>query len=186
MRQVLTTVSSAGATLFWAYLSGPSQRCAIFVSVASEIAVALIGGVAGLSSGIVGTLFAPWATWRFEERRLARQRRIERIEEWKQGVTELRDDELRHGKPFKRMRPLHEQGNIAAPPAFDTYVPSADLIDLSAKPWWGTLKLELSDHKRRSIEELNRLSLDQRIGVLPARLTEEINLIERNVWKLLG
>ncbi|MDH6194595.1 hypothetical protein M2272_001224 [Mycobacterium frederiksbergense] len=154
--------------------------------MASEIAVALIGGGAGLATGIVGTLFAPWATWRFEERRLARQRRIERIEEWKEGVADLRDDELRHGKPFKRMRPLHEQGNIAAPPAFDTYVPSPDLIDLSTKSWWGTLKLELSDQKRRDIQELNRLALDQRMGVLPGRLAEEINLIERNVWKLLG
>ncbi len=155
-------------------------------TMASEIVVALIGGGAGMATGVVGSLFAPWANWGVEKRRLARQRRIERIEEWRAGVAELLADEHRHGVPVRRLVPLHEQGNIAAPPRYEMVVPHHGLINLLSKSWWGTLKLELSDHDRRELEALNSQPIEQRIGVLPQMLTEQINDIERNVWELLG
>lgn len=60
--------------------------------VASEIAVAVIGGAAGLTTGVVGSLFAPWASWGIEKRRLRREGRIKRIEEWRVGASQLGGD----------------------------------------------------------------------------------------------
>ena len=61
-------------------------------TVASEIAVALIAGGAGLVTGIVGSLFAPWANWGVEKRRLRREGRVKRIAEWREGASQLGGD----------------------------------------------------------------------------------------------
>jgi len=60
--------------------------------VSSEIVVALIGGGAGLATGIVGSLFAPWANWGAEKRRRRQDRRVERIGEWRAGAYQLGGD----------------------------------------------------------------------------------------------
>lgn len=60
--------------------------------MSSEIVVALIGGGAGLATGIVGSLFAPWANWGAEKRRRRQDRRVERIAEWRAGASQLGGD----------------------------------------------------------------------------------------------
>jgi hypothetical protein len=60
--------------------------------MASEIIVAVIGGGVGLATGIVGSLFAPWANWGVEKRRLRHAGRVERIKEWREGANRLDGD----------------------------------------------------------------------------------------------
>lgn len=61
-------------------------------AVASEIAVAVIGGVSGLVSGGIVTLVAPWSSWGIEKRRLRREHRVKRIAEWRAGASQLGED----------------------------------------------------------------------------------------------
>jgi hypothetical protein len=72
--------------------------------VASDIAVAFIGGGAGLLTGAVtgtvSSLIAPWAHWGIEKKRLARERRVARIEEWKERVGNLYWSEKHHDSDF--------------------------------------------------------------------------------------
>jgi hypothetical protein len=56
---------------------------------AYEVPVALISGGVGLTTGAIGSLFAPWANWGVEKRRLKHQRRVDRIKEWRDGVKNL-------------------------------------------------------------------------------------------------
>jgi hypothetical protein len=72
------------------------------VVVASEIVVALIGGGAGLASGTVVSLIAPWSNWGIEKRRLRRESRVQRIKEWRKGVNALRAAKANHGIPQYR------------------------------------------------------------------------------------
>jgi hypothetical protein len=67
--------------------------------VASEIAVALISGCTGLATGAVGSLFAPWANWGIEKRRLRHESRVKLIAEWRERVSYLDSKERRHGQP---------------------------------------------------------------------------------------
>ncbi|ORW28187.1 hypothetical protein AWC19_27515 [Mycobacterium palustre] len=55
--------------------------------MASEIWTAVIGGLAGLTSGAVGSLIAPWANWSIEKRRLERQRRYDLLKSWRDGIA---------------------------------------------------------------------------------------------------
>jgi hypothetical protein len=61
--------------------------------VASDIAVAFIGGGAGLLTGAVtgtiSSLIAPWANWGAEKKRRQQDRRVERIAGWRKGVDEV-------------------------------------------------------------------------------------------------
>ncbi|WP_297848229.1 hypothetical protein, partial [Mycobacterium sp.] len=58
-----------------------------------ETAAALIGGVAGLGTGVLGTFFAPWAKWRYDNRLKMREDQKTRIEEWREGIATLREAE---------------------------------------------------------------------------------------------
>ncbi|WP_131831790.1 hypothetical protein [Mycobacteroides abscessus] len=77
--------------------------------MASEIMVAAISGGTGLAAGIVGSLFAPWANWGIEKRRLRRASRVERIEEWRAGAYQLDGDvyfmELEWSPWYATLRP---------------------------------------------------------------------------------
>jgi hypothetical protein len=61
--------------------------------VASEIAVAFIGGGAGLLTGAVtgsiSSLIAPWAKWGIEKKRRAHDLRQQRIEDWRRNLEHL-------------------------------------------------------------------------------------------------
>jgi hypothetical protein len=137
--------------------------------VASEIVIALIGGGAGLATGVVGSLFAPWASWGVEKRRLQQERRVQRIAEWRVGVRRLREAE---GLYLKAVR-----GEAQA------YGPQPDVTN---RNWWATLKPELQSHVARRIEELsNNTGVEQRFDDVPNLLRDEIVRIERDKWKLV-
>lgn len=55
----------------------------------SEVVVALIGGAAGLVTGTIGSLLAPWSQWGVEKRRLRRDSRVQRLAEWRAGIAIL-------------------------------------------------------------------------------------------------
>jgi hypothetical protein len=58
-----------------------------------DVWTAVIGGVSGLGTGIVGSIFAPWANWRAEKQRLERQRKIDLLDSWRAGIAAMPIDE---------------------------------------------------------------------------------------------
>jgi hypothetical protein len=57
--------------------------------MASEVWTAVIGGVAGLATGAISSLVAPWAKWSIEKRRIDRQRRYALLDSWREGIAGL-------------------------------------------------------------------------------------------------
>ncbi|SRX93244.1 hypothetical protein MSP7336_01480 [Mycobacterium shimoidei] len=55
--------------------------------MASEVWAAVIGGVAGLATGALGSVIAPWVNWGIEKRRSDRQHRRDLVKAWREGVT---------------------------------------------------------------------------------------------------
>jgi hypothetical protein len=154
-------------------------------SVASEIAVALISGVVGLTTGAIGSLFAPWANWGVEKRRLRRAGRLERISEWRSGVAVLRRAELADGKPQQVAKRASLGDRITERVQYVSVEPDPDLANVQTKPWYGTLRRELSKKTVRQLAELSAQPVQQRLGAIPDRLDEEINRLERDNWKLV-
>lgn len=54
----------------------------------ANIVSAVIGGAAGLGTGVIGSLLAPWSMWGVEKRRQQFQRRHALIDEWRRGIAE--------------------------------------------------------------------------------------------------
>lgn len=52
-----------------------------------EVSAALIGGGAGLATGVVGSIFAPWSNWGVEKRRLRHERRAGYIDNWREELS---------------------------------------------------------------------------------------------------
>lgn len=80
------------------------------------------GGVAGLGTGVVGSLIAPWVQLAVERRRDQRHRRLELIDQWRRLVAQH-----------------HQPGHID----------SDGLVD---DPGFQTLRSHLSPSARRSLE----------------------------------
>ena len=161
--------------------------------VASDIAVAFIGGGAGLLTGAVtgtiSSLIAPWANWGIEKKRLARERRVERIKEWRDGVKDLRNAQHEDGKLKQVPKPASLGDRVTERIQYASVVPDPDLVNVCTKPWFRTLRRELSKKTVRQIAVLTAQPLQQRLGALPDRLDEEINRIERGldpVWWTQG
>ena len=49
---------------------------------------AIIGGVSGLATGVLGAILAPWAKWRVDREQATRTWRRERLTEWRAGLAE--------------------------------------------------------------------------------------------------
>lgn len=49
-----------------------------------QVSAALVGGGAGLATGVVGSLLAPWSNWGVEKRRGRLERRRQLIDEWRE------------------------------------------------------------------------------------------------------
>jgi hypothetical protein len=132
--------------------------------VASDIAVAFIGGGAGLLTGAVtgtlSSLIAPWANWGIEKKRLAREGRVERIKKWRDGVENLDWEERNHG----------QQGYL-----------STDVIsgDVRTKGWWITLRPEMAPDVRNKVEDLSEKPIPTRQGQVSKLIEHEITRIER-------
>jgi hypothetical protein len=145
--------------------------------MASEIVVAAIGGGAGLATGVVGSLFAPWANWGVEQRRLRQQRRVERIAEWRRGVEDLRQAEDNYLPPRTVV--------VGDTRTEDEVHSNRSLFDVTIKDWFVTLKPELTHSAKGMVEQLAKQPLDQRKGLVPKLLADEITRIEQQKWKLI-
>lgn len=55
----------------------------------SDVWAAAVGGLAGLATGAVSLLVAPWPSWGIEKRRTDRQRKYELLDSWRSGIAEL-------------------------------------------------------------------------------------------------
>lgn len=134
--------------------------------VASDIVVALIDGGAGLATGAIGSLVAPWANWGIEKRRLNRQGRVERIRDWRDGVDLLDWTEKHHGQR-------------------SDYDGSIFTGDIHTKTWYVTMRPEMSKAARDEIEQLAEKPINQRFGEMSRLIVREIARIERDDWKLV-
>jgi hypothetical protein len=132
--------------------------------------VALIGGGAGLVTGAVtgaiSAIIAPWAKWGVDKKRLAQERRVERIKEWRDGVGHLDWQEDHHGQTG----------------AWDTQLISADIHSQS---WYVTLRPEMAREVVDQVEKLNDQPVPSRRGKISKLVKHEITRIEREKWKLV-
>lgn len=139
-------------------------------AVASDIAVALIGGGAGLLTGAVtgtiSSLIAPWANWGIEKKRRAQDLRQKRIEEWRRHLDDLDWAENYHGRVVN---------------------PGDDPIsgDVRTKDWFITLRAEMAADALQQVEELSQRPMQTRRGEMSKLLGEEITRIEREKWELI-
>lgn len=63
--------------------------------------------------------------------------------------------------------------------------PDPDLIDVTTKTWFDSLKPELTDVAQKMVQQLGRQPLSQRKGLIPNLLADEISRIEREKWQLV-
>lgn len=65
----------------------------------SSLLTAIIGGIAGLITGAIGSLIAPWVHWGIEKKRYRRDRRAELVKQWREILLKedfSRSDLLNH------------------------------------------------------------------------------------------
>jgi hypothetical protein len=138
--------------------------------VASDIAVAFIGGGAGLLTGAVtgaiSALIAPWAKWGIEKKRLAREPRVERVKEWRGHLDHVNWAEKYHGRGI---------------------APGEDPIsgDVRTRDWFATLHAEMGADALQQFEELSQRPIHTRRGEMSKLLAAEISRIEREKWELI-
>ena len=140
--------------------------------MASDIAVAFIGGAAGLLTGTVSSLFAPWAHWGAEKERRQQDRRVARVADWRKGVDEL----------------AFAEGEAVSPSssASVVFVSARDPdYDVRSKDWYVTLKSVMSPDVANEVEALSAKPLNSRLGEVPKLLRHEIMHIEREHWELV-
>jgi len=53
----------------------------------AELAAALVGGAAGLGTGVVGSLVAPWVNWKIEKWRSEIEAKRAAVESWRLGLA---------------------------------------------------------------------------------------------------
>jgi hypothetical protein len=63
--------------------------------------------------------------------------------------------------------------------------PDPDLIDVTTKTWFDSLKPGLTDVAQKMVQQLGRQPLSQRKGLIPNLLADEISRIEREKWQLV-
>jgi hypothetical protein len=75
-----------------------------------ELKVAIIAGVVGLLTGVVGSLVAPWVQWGIEKRRFRLNRRLGYIKQWRRFVSDDFDQSsFKETRTFKTLRPYLSQ-----------------------------------------------------------------------------
>jgi hypothetical protein len=149
--------------------------------VASEIVVAVIGGVAGLVTGTAGSLTAPWAQWGVEKRRMQRQRRVDLIAEWRAGIDALRaaEDEAAPHLPFPGA-----PGRTGGYMVVSTGAPDPPETRDTRQNWYETLSPHLSKDAHESLKALRGQKVAERTGKIPDLLRAEVARVERD-WTLI-
>ena len=69
---------------------------------------AIIGGISGLLTGVIGAILAPWAKWRVDREQATEWRR-ERLMEWRSSWPRLSDCRTRYkiGTSCRRLGTPH-------------------------------------------------------------------------------
>ncbi|GLE56617.1 hypothetical protein NJBCHELONAE_19260 [Mycobacteroides chelonae] len=150
--------------------------------MSSEIVVALIGGAAGLVSGTIGSLIAPWSQWGVERHRLRRQRRAELLAEWRRGVDGLR--EVESGAAVTMRGPSIPGRTENVRMILDDGRPDPDEANVNRHQWFLSLKPHLSADVTSEVDELVKTRIVRRSRDLPGLLAEEIVKIEKK-WNLI-
>ncbi|TDZ75214.1 hypothetical protein DE4585_01574 [Mycobacteroides salmoniphilum] len=57
--------------------------------MSSEVWAAVIGGAAGLATGTLSSLIAPWVNWRIEQKREELQHKRDLIASWPTGISSI-------------------------------------------------------------------------------------------------
>jgi hypothetical protein len=81
--------------------------------------------------------------------------------------------------------PLNNPRTIQVRPDYAQLPPDPDLIDVTTKTWFDSLKPELTDVAQKMVQQLGRQPLSQRKGLIPNLLADEISRIEREKWQLV-
>jgi hypothetical protein len=80
-----------------------------------QVQAAIIAAVAGLLSGTLGSLVAPWVNWRIETRRELLKERTARLSEWRTGLAKAEG-----GPPLNERKFLSEPWYLSLRPRLDT------------------------------------------------------------------
>jgi hypothetical protein len=151
-----------------------------------ETAAALIGGVAGLGTGVLGTFSAPWVKWRYDDRLKKREDQKERIKEWREGIALLREAEKdRPVEVFDQLEMMSRSLGDVRPPPRKLVPQHPDNAVATTKSWFVTLRPYLQDRKRQQIGTLQAQPLSQRKHAVSDLLAYEVARIEREVWRLV-
>jgi hypothetical protein len=75
---------------------------------------AIVGGIAGVVTGSISAVVAPWANWGIEKRRQKLNDRRERIKAWREmvKVTNLQRESFRETTGYSTLRPYLTTGLI--------------------------------------------------------------------------
>jgi len=116
---------------------------------------AIVGGIAGIVTGSISALIAPWANWGVEQRRQRRNDRRERIKTWREMVKikDFKRESFRETTGYSTLRPYLTTGLIE-----EIERPGTELYTVNSSP-------------------------DRRTQ-LKAKVLDEIAEIERK-WKLI-
>jgi hypothetical protein len=82
--------------------------------VTDTIWAAIVGGVAGIITGGITSLLAPWTNWGIEKRRQKLNARRDRIEQWRKmvKVKEFARESFRETTGYSTLRPYLTTGLI--------------------------------------------------------------------------
>lgn len=147
--------------------------------MASEVWAALIGGGAGLCTGVAGSLIAPWVNWRIEQHRLRRETQTELVRTWRAGIARLREieDEVSPLIPF--------DGGYLEVAVGSGNTPDPVEADVSRMDWFVSIRPHLSAARRSQIQKNCGLRVsDRKRGELPDLLSSEVDELQRR-WKLI-
>jgi hypothetical protein len=132
--------------------------------VAAEIWAGVIGGVAGLATGALGSVIAPWVNWGIEKQRGDRKHKRDLIASWRAGIASI-DDEGSDVDGF----------------------PSGYLAQHTSRyfrtPWYETLRPYLPEAFRANTERSNTGPAGGSPRSLKNFLADEVDRIERE-WGL--
>jgi len=130
----------------------------------SEIWAAVIGGIAGLVTGALGSVIAPWVSWGIEKRREDRKHKRDLIMSWRTGIASI-DDEGSDVDGLPRGYLMQHTSRY-----FRT-------------PWYETLRPYLSEFHRVNFEKNNTSVAGGTPRSLKNLIAGEVDRIERE-WGL--
>ena len=113
------------------------------------IVTALVGGAAGLVTGLASALGTPWAQWGVEKRRKKLEHRTAKLKQWKSGLNDI-DSALIKYRTWS-------EGNVLYDPSDPFETAEEDFrraLDIDARPWFLSLRHYLSDRKSTDLSEL--------------------------------